>query len=512
MTTADYLEQLQDDLATINTTLELPAGTNFTDIAEAVENGDIINNNGGSSEIKIEKDVNFYDYDGTLVESYSKNEFLNLSSLPDNPTHTGLTAQGWNWSLQDAQNYVTANDKLDVGQMYKTSDDKTHIIVDITNTHMEYYVGIGFGGTATIDWGDGTTTSFSGSNMNYVYNAGPHKYAAPGVYTIKIDFQYYYNILGGTYCANLFWANISGNENNNHALNCVKEIRLAKWCSLKSAGLYYMRNLKAISIPQEVTSIAANCFAYCQCLKHINIPNQCTSIGNYAFQFCQSLEHICLAKSITSMGYNVLYQCGLKRINISINGSVSTFFCNSCRSLKEVIVPSTVSLLDAYAFAECQSLEELDLSKMSINITSYFCKNCYSLRKVKLPTTATTIPAYAFEQCKALSDIEIPSTVTSLDTQCFIGCGGLSQIKFPPNLASIGNSAFGICNSMIVYDFSDCTSVPTMTNTGSIYVDTNYTRKIIVPDALYNSWITAQYWSNYASYIISKSDWDALNT
>ena len=45
------------------------------------------------------KDVNLYDFDGTRVYSYSKAEFLGLSSLPGNPAHDGLTAQGWNWSL-----------------------------------------------------------------------------------------------------------------------------------------------------------------------------------------------------------------------------------------------------------------------------------------------------------------------------------------------------------------------------------------------------------------------------
>ena len=50
-----------------------------------------------------EKDVNFYDYDGSLVTSYTAEEFLELSEMPANPTHEGLTAQGWNWTLEDAQ-------------------------------------------------------------------------------------------------------------------------------------------------------------------------------------------------------------------------------------------------------------------------------------------------------------------------------------------------------------------------------------------------------------------------
>jgi hypothetical protein len=43
-----------------------------------------------------EKDVNFYDYDGTLLYSYTKEECLELEELPSNPSHNGLVAQGWN--------------------------------------------------------------------------------------------------------------------------------------------------------------------------------------------------------------------------------------------------------------------------------------------------------------------------------------------------------------------------------------------------------------------------------
>ena len=49
------------------------------------------------------KDVNFYDYDGSIVASYTAAEFAELTAMPNNPTHTGLTSQGWTWSLSDAK-------------------------------------------------------------------------------------------------------------------------------------------------------------------------------------------------------------------------------------------------------------------------------------------------------------------------------------------------------------------------------------------------------------------------
>ena len=48
MTTADYLESLQNDLETINTSLNLQEGTKFTDIADMAESGQITVGGGGS--------------------------------------------------------------------------------------------------------------------------------------------------------------------------------------------------------------------------------------------------------------------------------------------------------------------------------------------------------------------------------------------------------------------------------------------------------------------------------
>ena len=69
--------------------------------------------------------VKFYDYDGTVLHSYSASEFANLTELPSNPTHEGLTSQGWNWALAAAKTYVADYGELNIGQVYNTSDGKT---------------------------------------------------------------------------------------------------------------------------------------------------------------------------------------------------------------------------------------------------------------------------------------------------------------------------------------------------------------------------------------------------
>lgn len=103
-----------------------------------------------------EQDVNFYDYDGTLVYSYVSDDFINLSTMPSNPTHEGLTAQGWNWSLNDAKDFISEHGKLNIGQTYITDNGETRIYINLGEGILSPTLGLGINGSVDIDWGDDT--------------------------------------------------------------------------------------------------------------------------------------------------------------------------------------------------------------------------------------------------------------------------------------------------------------------------------------------------------------------
>jgi hypothetical protein len=100
--------------------------------------------------------------------------------------------------------------------------------------------------------------------------------------------------------------------------------------------------------------------------------------------------------------------------------------------------------------------------------------------------------------------------VAKIGSYAFYECGSIAYINVPKAVTQINSSTFYRCYGMRYYDFSALLSVPSLSST-SAFSSIPSDCKIIVPDALFDEWIAATNWSTYASNIIKKSEWDALN-
>ena len=312
---------------------------------------------GGGVTPAPEKDVNFIDYDGTILYSYTKAEFASLSALPANPTHTGLTAQGWNWSLSNAKTYVATYGKLWIGQMYVTSSGKTEIDIELDDAGLlSPYLKIAVNGTVTVDWGDGSTAdTVTGTSLTSVKYT-PHTYATTGNYTISIgvtsgSFTFYnYYILSHTNSTN----NTSRRYNSS-----VVAIRLGSGItSIGNNAFAYCYHLQSVSIPSTVTSIGSNAFYYCYSLQGATIPSEVTSIESNAFSYCQTLQNMTMPSTVTSIGSNAFYYCQSPQ-SMTISSEVTSIGNNAfyyCYSLQSVTIPSGVTSIGSNAFCSCSSL------------------------------------------------------------------------------------------------------------------------------------------------------------
>ena len=365
----------------------VPDGTLLDGIAPLIESIET----GGSSTPGTPGDITFYDYDGTIVTSWTLAELATKTALPDYPSHNGLICQGWNWSLADLK---TANRKMNVGAMYITDDGKTRIYIHLEEGRTSPVLGVRPNGTVDIDWGDGTThDTLTGSDTSTAVYTSAHNYAAPGDYVIQLT------VTGSMgFSSNGLLTYASGSDNRNYV---------------------YKNAIQKVELGSGVTSIGGNALWNCNSLSSITIPNSVTSISGYAFRYCYSLSSITIPDGVTSIGSD-------------------TFL--DCRSLSSITIPDGVTSIGSNAFQKCYSLSSITIPDGVTSINSNAFYLCNSLSSITIPNSVTSIGSDAFNGCFSLSSITIPDGVTSIGSNAFNYCYGGAHLYFlpttPPSVSS----------------------------------------------------------------------------
>ena len=379
--------------------------------------------------------VRFFDWDGTLLHKYTKDEFLALDSLPENPNNPNMISQGWNWTLSDAKDYVQTYGMLDIGQYAKwdwnsiaTQDQLngiTTINFDVTDKSNRYHVQLGLdeGSSMSIDFGDGTeivtTTSSSAS----------HYYNAVGNYTIKIQ-------VSGTF----------------HLINRSSTTQNILYYYKNSS--YYFLRYNSIEFGYNLTALSDSAFSSQSTITSVILPPSVTTLPINAFSGCESLTDIKLTGDITSMSSGTFKNVPIK--NIAIPSSLTTIsgyttgldFMDS--SIEYITFPNISSYMPISCFQRAYRLRNISLSNTTKTYTTCFsaCPN--------LEAVTTNQPFYCANVLTSLEKVSYPS----------IG-GTHAYYVIIPKFTVCKNTNIYNCGETLVLRNTDSTSVSFTINSSS---------------------------------------------
>lgn len=362
-------------------------------------------------------DITFYDYDGTIVTSWSLTDLANKTTLPAFPVHEGLTCQGWNWSLAGLK---SQNSKMNVGANYITDDGKTRIYVHLETGRLSPMLGCAPNGTVTVDWGDGTEPdTLTGTSKATVIFTPSHSYAAPGSYVITLT-------VSGT-------CSITGISSHSALL--------AHSGTVSNLDIPYLSAIEKVELGNSV-SLGALSFNGCYSLAEITIPLN-SAIG--FFQSCCSLKAYVMAPGSSFPQVSAFQNCsGLKifvfaepRTRFKIWGN--TF--KSCTALSELKFPDGIDLSNGSGFYACRSIKavRLRLSENSPEIGSSFFYTCYSLASFKVLGPLEKIGSQAFYQCVGCGFYdfsECTAVPTLANANAFTSIPADCEIRVPASLVS----------------------------------------------------------------------------
>lgn len=533
-------------IAPANGVYTAPAGTAYSPVTVNVPSGE-------TPEAEL-KDVNFYDdWVGKRIYSYTAAEFLALSAMPANPSHAGTEAKGWNWTLADAQAYVTAYGGLEIGQMYDLDDEdgakaRIYVTVEAGDT-----LDLLISGSTTVDWGDGS------ARESFSYSAF-HDYSAAGNYCIKLLAVCKLN--SGTISPNNvnFVGGVAQSPGSTKG-NSVTRVELGSGMGIYGAtALQGLGMLETLILPYDLSESRSVC--NCQRLKGLTLPSGLTTWGTYLYSYNSSMQYFSCGKDLAGTGQAARFNyCGaLQRLTLP-EGVTALPGCREARSLNAVIGKATSVAPGTYTFAY-SGMEYTPDTSLLATIPSYFMDDCSALRKIRLTGADKSVGGHAFSYCRCATEVIIDaeltlsgtavfrydgsmqkvtatangalvasstsynfadctaltevdfSLATSVDLTgqyAFSGDTALQKITFGASTTRIGTYTFSGCTALTLIDFRLATSIPALANSNSTTIPYNNSGlQIVVPDALYNSWIAATNWSNsnIKAKIVKASDYE----
>lgn len=281
---------------------------------------------------------------------------------------------------------------------------------------------------------------------------------------------------------------------------------------IEASAFNGMRNLRKLVIPASVKRLGNHCFSGCESLEEIIGLEHITEVGDGIFgagvwtssesvPYVKNRDVVQVASDLVK--YNALSEptCrlpdGITRICRSALG-----FTNDDDQMVEVVIPSTVKVIEPEAFRGRKFLKRINLPEGLTEITDSVFSGCEALETIYVPASVKSISTNAFpiyiprsfynnETKSTLQCIEVdpnnekycsingmllskdktqllfvPSMVKSIDS---VLCNGVTEIAayavyyhenieemvIPPSVSLIGKRAFGNCFNLKKITFPD---------------------------------------------------------
>lgn len=215
------------------------------------------------------------------------------------------------------------------------------------------------------------------------------------------------------------------------------------------------------------------------------VNHEATKVGSYGFYNFRELERVDLP-NVTEVRESAFYSSGIK----------------------ELYFPKLLKVTGTYAFANCPSLESINLPMFNDTAGNDF-RACPKLKYVLLPSMPD-INAGSFTNCTALEEVSFPK-VTIVYSNAFSGCTALKKVVFDKSVGFVRQTIFDNCSALTALVLKGETlSSLSYTNVfrgSAIEAGTGY---IYVPKALIEEYKVATNWITFAEQFRAIEDYPEI--
>lgn len=223
----------------------------------------------------------------------------------------------------------------------------------------------------------------------------------------------------------------------------LTELTIGSNANIGECAFFNAASLETVTLGENAT-IGKQAFYNNSSLKQIDL-SKVSSIGDYAFS--GDVYYVCVDDSmayaaVSSEGsYIYTYHApALEAIDLSSSASIGEYAFAYCRDMKEAKLNGNITEIPKYAFAGCEALEIIDLSKVQ-TIGEYAFMENYALEAVDL-SSAETIGDYAFVNNKTMTGLKLGEVPVTMGEGAFAYCEVLETVTNSSALENVGPYGF----------------------------------------------------------------------
>lgn len=181
-------------------------------------------------------------------------------------------------------------------------------------------------------------------------------------------------------------------------------------------------------------------------------------------------------------------------------------------AITSVVVPSSITFLDAWIFHGCKSLKTASIQASITRLPYGLFEDCPVLESVSIPEGVTEIENFAFSSCPSLARIDLGDDVVTLHSKAIYACGALESLTLPASLETMHRDAVYRCDSLVELVVL-AEAPPAIVDVGLLdeaglngVADCGNLKKILVPIGSRDVYKQAVGWSQYSDILTTEDD------
>ena len=192
--------------------------------------------------------------------------------------------------------------------------------------------------------------------------------------------------------------------------------------------------------------------------------HEVVAIGDRAFENRTDLRTVMIPDSVTEIEAYSFNNC-TNLSNVTLSKSLKYMggrAFGSCEKITQIEIPKSLDNCgnSGYAsyhgpFGACSGLKKIIFEEGTKEISNNLFRGCTGLEEISIPASVIKIERYTFADCTNLKNVYFSNGVKNVENNAFTNCTSLTKVNIPDTDDSIGNSAFSGCTNLIEVHLPD---------------------------------------------------------